>query len=72
MYESNSAHLALKHGRYLAEVEMKLQLMAEDVEALLASNSTRALSQIPSAVHELSHVKVFFQQPTSSVAQMQM
>lgn len=45
-------------SRYLAELEMKLQLMAEDVEAILANSSTRALAHIPTAVHELSHVKV--------------
>ncbi|KAK9829565.1 hypothetical protein WJX72_006519 [[Myrmecia] bisecta] len=43
--------------RYLAELEMKLHLTAEDVEAALEEQSTRALQRIPAAVHEMLHVK---------------
>jgi hypothetical protein len=44
--------------RYLAEVEMRLHLTAEDVEASLQEQSRDALYRIPAAVQELSHVKV--------------
>lgn len=43
--------------RYLAEVEMRLHLTAEDVEASLQEQSRDALYRIPAAVQELSHVK---------------
>jgi hypothetical protein len=44
--------------RYLAEVEMRLHLTAEDVEAALEEASSRALLRIPAAVEEVAHVKV--------------
>lgn len=44
--------------RYLAEVEMRLHLTAEDVEASLQEQSRDALYRIPAAVQELSHAKV--------------
>eukprot|EP00884_Botryococcus_braunii_P002840 jgi/Botrbrau1/12557/Bobra.0169s0093.1 len=43
--------------RYLAEVEMRLHLTAEDVEAALEEASSRALLRIPAAVEEVTHVK---------------
>ncbi len=43
--------------RYLAELEMKLQLLSEDVEAALADSSSRALQRIPVAVQEVSRIK---------------
>ena len=44
--------------RYLAEVEMRLHMTAEDVEASLQEQSRDALYRIPAAVQELSQVKV--------------
>lgn len=44
--------------RYLAELEMRLHLTAEDVEAALQEQSRDALYRIPAAVQEVSHVKV--------------
>ena len=46
--------------RYLAELEMKLQLLSEDVEASLADASSRALQRIPLAVQEVSRIKAGF------------
>lgn len=46
------------YGRYLAELEMKLQLLSEDVDAALADSSSRALQRIPVAVQEVSRIKV--------------
>ena len=43
--------------RYLAEVEMRLHLIAEDTEASLQEQSKDALYRIPAAVQEISHVK---------------
>ena len=43
--------------RYLAEVEMRLHLTAEDVEAALQEQSRDALYRIPAAVQEIFHVK---------------
>ncbi len=51
-------HLPLGSSRYLAEMEMRLHLSAEDVEAALEDASSRALLRIPSAVQEVAHVKV--------------
>lgn len=45
-------------GRFLAEVEMRLHLTAEDVEAALEEASSRALMRIPTALEEVTHVKV--------------
>ncbi len=53
----NNSNAELK-CRYLAEVEMRLHLTAEDVEASLQEQSRDALYRIPAAVQELSHVKV--------------
>ena len=44
--------------RYLAELEMRLHLTAEDVEAALQEQSRDALYRIPAAVQEVSLVKV--------------
>ena len=44
--------------RYLAELEMRLHLTAEDVEAVLQEQSRDALYRIPAAVQEVSHIKV--------------
>ena len=44
--------------RHLAELEMRLHLTAEDVEAALQDQSRDALYRIPAAVQEVSHVKV--------------
>lgn len=43
--------------RYLAEVETRLHLIAEDTEASLQEQSKDALYRIPAAVQEVSHVK---------------
>lgn len=44
--------------RFLAEVEMRLHLTAEDIETSLQEQSRDALYRIPAAVQEISHVKV--------------
>ena len=44
--------------RYLAELEMRLHLCAEDLDASLEDDSTRALRRIPQAVQEACSVKV--------------
>ena len=46
--------------RYLAEVEMRLHLAAEDVEISQQEQSRDALYRIPAAVQEISHVKASF------------
>ena len=51
----------MRNCRYLAEVEMRLHLTAEDVEATLQELSKDALYRIPVAVQEISHVKVYNQ-----------
>ncbi|KAL3131897.1 hypothetical protein ABBQ38_007602 [Trebouxia sp. C0009 RCD-2024] len=43
--------------RHLAEVEMRLHLTAEDVEAALQEQSRDAVYRIPAAVLEVSHIK---------------
>lgn len=43
---------------YLAELEIRLHLTAEDVEAALQEQSRDALYRIPAAVQEISHTKV--------------
>jgi len=43
--------------RFLSELEMKLQLTAEDVEAALETHSNRILQRIPTAVQEVQRVK---------------
>jgi len=43
--------------KFLAELEMKLQLTSEDVEAALEANSDRILNRLPSAVQEIQRVK---------------
>jgi hypothetical protein len=45
-------------GRYLAELELRLHLAAEDVDAALEMDSGRALQRIPAAVQEIAHVRV--------------
>jgi hypothetical protein len=42
----------------LAELEMKLQLTAEDVEAALESNSSRIMQRIPAAAQDVLRIKV--------------
>lgn len=44
--------------RYLAELEMKLQLHAEELEAGLAEASTQAMRRIPFAVQEIVRLQV--------------
>ena len=44
--------------RYLARVEMRLHLAAEDVEASIESEGRRALGRIPIAMSEVAHVQV--------------
>ena len=53
-----SPRTLLLPGRYLAELELRLHLAAEDVDAALEMDSSRALQRIPSAVQEISHVRV--------------
>ena len=48
--------------RHLAELEMRLHLTMEDLDASLEDDSARALQRIPASVQELSHVKVSCQQ----------
>lgn len=43
--------------RFLAELEMKLQLTAEDVEAALESNSSRIMQRIPAAAQDVLRIK---------------
>ncbi|KAK9807441.1 hypothetical protein WJX73_007551 [Symbiochloris irregularis] len=43
--------------KYLARLEMRLHLAAEDVEASIDSEGKRALSRIPIAVSEVAHVQ---------------
>lgn len=47
--------------RYLAELEMRLHLSAEDLDASLEDDSTRALRRVPNAVQEACSVKVIAQ-----------
>ena len=44
--------------RYLAELELRLHLAAEDVDAALELDSSRALQRIPAAVQDIAHVQV--------------
>ena len=44
--------------RYLAELELRLHLASEDVDAALEIDSGRALQRIPAAVEEVAHVQV--------------
>lgn len=46
--------------RYWAELEMKLQLSAEDMEMVLQEHSLQALQRIPTAVHEVKRMQVRF------------
>ena len=59
--QRRALRMLMRHGtparRYLAELEMKLQLLSEDVEAALADSSSRALQRIPVAVQEVSRIK---------------
>ncbi|KAK3261243.1 hypothetical protein CYMTET_29841 [Cymbomonas tetramitiformis] len=43
--------------KYLAELEMKLQLLAEDISMSLEDQSTQAMQRIPRAISEISRVK---------------
>lgn len=49
---------AARPGRFLAEMEMKLHLAAEDASLYLQDHSTRALTRIPAATKELLRIKV--------------
>ena len=53
--------------RYLAELEMRLHLTAEDVEVALQEQSRDALYRIPAAVQEVSQVKVRHNIPNVAV-----
>lgn len=53
---------------YLAELEMRLHLTAEDVEAALQEQSRDALYRIPAAVQEVSHVKVHSNIPNNPIS----
>jgi len=44
--------------RYLADLELHVHLAAEDVDAALEADSSRALQRIPAAVQEVSHLHV--------------
>ncbi len=44
--------------RYLTDLELRLHLAAEDIDAALEIDSSRALQRIPAAVQEVSHVRV--------------
>lgn len=44
--------------RYLTDLELRLHLAAEDIDASLEIDSSRALQRIPAAVQEVSHVRV--------------
>eukprot|EP00899_Mesostigma_viride_P002758 jgi/Mesvir1/12483/Mv10242-RA.1 len=43
--------------RYLSEVEMKLQLLAEDIGSALEENGSHALLRVPRALREIHRVK---------------
>ncbi|EIE19328.1 hypothetical protein COCSUDRAFT_67854 [Coccomyxa subellipsoidea C-169] len=43
--------------RFLTDLELRLHLAAEDIDAALEIDSTRALQRIPAAVQEVSHVR---------------
>eukprot|EP00241_Pyramimonas_parkeae_P016908 CAMPEP_0114299448 /NCGR_PEP_ID=MMETSP0059-20121206/12979_1 /TAXON_ID=36894 /ORGANISM="Pyramimonas parkeae, Strain CCMP726" /LENGTH=798 /DNA_ID=CAMNT_0001421921 /DNA_START=64 /DNA_END=2460 /DNA_ORIENTATION=+ len=43
--------------KYLAELEMKLQLLAEDIAVSLEDHSTQALQRVPRALGEVARVK---------------
>ena len=47
-----------REHRYLAELELRLHLASEDVDAALEIDSGRALQRIPAAVEEVAHVQV--------------
>ncbi len=44
--------------RFLAELEMKLHLTAEDASLYLQDHSSRAVTRIPAATKELLRIKV--------------
>lgn len=44
--------------RYLTDLELRLHLAAEDIDAALEIDSGRALQRIPAAVQEVAHVRV--------------
>lgn len=48
----------LCNNRYLTDLELRLHLAAEDIDAALEIDSSRALQRIPAAVQEVSHVRV--------------
>lgn len=64
-----AAQADVLHCRYLARLEMRLHLAAEDVEASIDSEGKRALSRIPIAISEVSHVQVCSCPSTSSELQ---
>ena len=45
-------------NRCLSDIEMRVHLAAEDIEATLEAESARALQRIPAAVQELALVRV--------------
>jgi hypothetical protein len=63
MAGSNNLQHKTAHCRYLAELEMRLHLSAEDLDASLEDDCARALQRVPNAVQEVTHVKV---EPTSA------
>ena len=45
---------------FLMNLELRLHLAAEDVDAALEMDSARALQRIPAAVQEILHLRVPF------------
>ena len=54
----------MRTHRYLADLELRVHLAAEDVDAALEADSGRALQRIPAAVQEVSLLHV--QRPAPS------
>ena len=48
---------------FLMNLELRLHLAAEDVDAALEMDSARALQRIPAAVQEILHLRVPFCTP---------
>lgn len=55
---SSTAVLTPSMYRYLADLELRVHLAAEDVDAALEADSGRALQRIPAAVQEVSLLHV--------------
>ena len=66
--------LSMAIYRYLAELEMRLHLMAEELDAAIEDESARALLRVPGAVQEVSHLKasilIFTSQSPQSVSSL--